>query len=354
MSISYSALTLVLPLIIAALALVGLVTWLAFSVVARRSRQPLTSDEHRNPRVAGVLRAERTRMSVSLLAGSVVGAFVVWPVLDLLGVGVDNEATTSLPDQLAMLPWLGLGPGLVGLIVYLAWPSTRRVAPNEMRQADLEERTLARFSPGWAMYLPLSAAGALVIGLFVAGFASSQDLEGNWRRLRIPLVESAVLDEDGIVTQLQYGTRQITFPGWYYSIPLMIGVAVLIALTYLALRRTAKDPRIPNATTDLDTATRTTQNRFVMASSSASFAAAVGLFLTACAQPLMYDTLEADLQVGYRFDPAEGLANIGHIHSQPWTGIGSALQVLAYVALIAAIWLLIVAARAARTGGKPR
>lgn len=353
MSVSYSALTLVLPLVIASLALVGLIAWLAFSTLTARTRQMAASGEPQNPRVAGVLRAERIRMSISLLAGAAVGTFVVWPLLDLLGVGVDSEATTSLPDQLAMLPWLGLGPGFAGLIVYLAWPSTRKAAPNEMRQADLEERTLDRFSPGWALYVPLSAAGALVIGLFVAGFASTQDGEGHWRRLAIPLVKSAALDDNGVVTQLQYETRLISFPGWYYSVPVMIGVAVLIALTYLALRRTARAPRIPNATTELDTATRTTQNRFVMASSSASFAAAVGLFLTACAQPLMYSTFEADLQVGYRFDPTEGLVDVGYIHSQPWTGIGSALQVIAYVAGIATIWLLVVAARAARTIGRP-
>lgn len=352
---SGQALVLLLPLLVAVIALLGYVLWMVFISLINSYNQIRHPDfaAPANPRVARVLTIERTRMSFSLLVGVTFSLVAMGPLLELLGVGVDDTSPASFPDLLAMFPWYGLGAGFAGLLVYLLWPPTRRTARGGTRQADLEERTPSRFSPAWALYVPLTTAGALVTALFVAGFASTQDAEGHWRRLEVPIAESAILDDEGIVTQVLYEIRSINFPGWYYSVPLMIGIATLIILTYLALLRIAKEPRIPTASSELDAAVRAKQSRFVMAASGASFAAAIGQFLTACAQPLMYSTLQRGFKIGNKVG-TEGLEHMEYTHSQPWTGIGSALQVIAYVAAILTIWLLLVAIRSANSLGKLR
>ena len=111
-----------------------------------------------------------------------------------------------------MFPWYGLGAGFAGLRVP-ALAAHPQDSPQRTRQADLEERTPSRFSPAWALYVPLTTAGALVTALFVAGFASTQDAEGHWRRLEVPIAESAILDDEGVVTHVCTRSGPSTSPG---------------------------------------------------------------------------------------------------------------------------------------------
>ena len=131
----------------------------------------------------------------------------------------------------------------------------------------------------------------------------------------------------------------------------MIGIATLIILTYLTLLRIAN----PESHRKLRTGRRrrAKQSRFVMAASGAILR-------------------RSDRAVPHRLRPAthvlhpssgfkignkvgtEWLEHMEYTHSQPWTGIGSALQVIAYLAAILTVWLLLVAIRSANSLGKLR
>lgn len=295
-----------------------------------------------NPRVATALASEQTRLLASLVVGIAVGLFVTYPLLNALGVGVDADSPYPMPDMIALLPWLGLGGGFAGLATYLLWRPAKPFEPNDVREADLTQRTPLGFGPRWAFTIPLVAAAIMILGLVAAGLASTQDANGDWRRISVDLVETWKI-YDGVITQLFRGTHLISFPGWYYGVPLIIGVIVLVALTFWALHRTAGEPRIPGTTAELDTAVRTTKTKFLMASSSAALGVAIWLLASACANPLLSYTNEPLLALGDP-DPYPDLP--GYPPAQPWRTIGTGLNLVSGVAGIVTLWLLVVAIRA--------
>lgn len=315
-----------------------LVIWL----IARAIRPDSTQHQPLPPqdvRVITALKSEHTRMWVSLLAALLVGLFVMWPVVNYLGLGNDDTSPYSFPDLMAILPWLGLGAGFAGLAIHILWRPARPVASDDIREADLSERTAWGFGPRWAFAIPLVTSGVLIAVLVAAGLASTQDAAGKWRRLAVTVADGGTADDNGIITEIHRSTILIPFPGWYYGAPLIVGVILLTSMTFWALHRTAVGPRIPGASTQLDYAVRTINTRFLMALSSAALGFAIAFLTSAAGTSLTMYAQEPLVRVGAQLDPMH------LVLVQPWAGIGVVLNGFSVVAGIVSLWLLFVAAR---------
>ena len=94
-----------------------------------------------------------------------------------------------------------------------------------MRTVDLSARSLWSFGQRWWFILWGVLVALLVTTVLLAGLASSTDLEGRFAAL---------------VVQIGTASGSSTFLGWYFGVPILVGVAALVLATGLALWANAR------------------------------------------------------------------------------------------------------------------
>jgi hypothetical protein len=157
-----------------------------------------------------------------------------------------------------------LAAATLAVAVY-AGLGTRTTSAKTSREVDLAPRSVWSFGSSWWFAGLFTLAGLLLSTVILAGLASSTDDEG-----RHTLI---VLD----IGNAQAAT---VFFGWAFGVPVLIGLAALLALVFGALWVVARpavpaDPRVR----DLEVAVRRNQARTVLAIASGATAFTLGAAL---------------------------------------------------------------------------
>lgn len=142
---------------------------------------------------------------------------------------------------------------------------SRAKAAEGAREVDLSPRSVWTFGSSWWFAGVFTLAGMLVATVILAGLASSTDDQG-----RHTLI---VLD----VGAIQAGT---VFFGWAFGIPMLIALAALLVLVFIALWLVAR-PAVPAdpISRDLEVAARRNRVRTVLAIASGAMAFTLGAAL---------------------------------------------------------------------------
>lgn len=93
---------------------------------------------------------------------------------------------------------------------------------------DLRRRGPLTFSRGAEVAAAAAVAGVLALTVLGAGLISSQDEEGRYASIMIPIGNA---------------TASTEFFGWYYGVPVMAATVVLAVVTLSRLHRVARAPR---------------------------------------------------------------------------------------------------------------
>ncbi len=169
--------------------------------------------------VADRLAAERRRGVAALLCGGCVAA-----LLCVLGVG--------RPDLLG-LPLLVSAPlGATAALALHALVPRRRpaVAEDAPRSASLQRRTAATTVGRSSTRLLLGTLVVTVVLTMALGATSSHDDQGRSRAFS--------------VTDGQMSSTASPYAGWFYAVPLLISIAVLVLSTVVALHRIGATPAL--------------------------------------------------------------------------------------------------------------
>lgn len=153
--------------------------------------------------------------------------------------------------------------GIIALIV-LAYPLRARPARGT---ADLARRTPLSFGRRWWFVVPPILLAAIAVVTIAAGTASQPDEHGRYRMYTVSL---------GPETSM--GTN---IYGWYYSVPSMLLIAVLIATALANLILNARPPLAPDREADLRL--RRLRTRHVIAVTSAALLLHLGIVLESLA-----------------------------------------------------------------------
>lgn len=159
------------------------------------------------------------------------------------------------------IPWalgvpLALAPTVAasGGLLFYAFPGQRafRVPANSVRSASLEPRspwTLVRRPSVW---LPLGTALGLSSFLIFTGVTAGTDELGRSRQITVSTPISS--------------SSAGPYPGWFYGVPILLGIVVLLASTFIALHRVSKIPAFPmRELADIDRKWRLGSTRIVSA-----------------------------------------------------------------------------------------
>ncbi|MFE6736698.1 hypothetical protein [Microbacterium sp. NPDC057650] len=201
------------------IAIIVAIVWL---IVRRRGRADLPE------RIAPVIAAARRR---SLFA--VVVALLVF----VMGAAVGLLMPELLGLPLAVTP---LVSAATGLAVYAATPPRSvEVAEGEPRSARLEHRSWLSCIPGGWLHACIEIIVIFVAVVVFCGITAVDDDQGRSRAIGF-----TVAGDSSIATP---------YPGWYYGVPALIGLALLVVATIVALQRigsTAVFPRPEDAESD--------------------------------------------------------------------------------------------------------
>jgi hypothetical protein len=251
---------LMLVLLPTLVALFGTAVFAAIAIRSRKSARTLTGVAVVPAIVAGEARTLVGAVRRRMLLGILVGLLVTIAVASL---PIDRVQTA-----IAIAPGVGAAFGLAALAIS---PFPRRVAESGLRQADLTPRGLASFGPRWGFVLPLVGAVLLVLLLIATGVSSTPDDFGRLRDITVSAPEQT--------------NSAGPYPGWFYGVPILLAVGLLIAGLLTALHRVAGAPRIGTAdVAALDSALRSALTRFVMLFGSAVVVLYLGaITLTAAA-----------------------------------------------------------------------
>lgn len=162
------------------------------------------------------------RLRVMIAVAS--GLLVVWTLL--------GAASITFPFSIGMVAgrlhdWRFLLPLILGIVALAILSFVPLGTRRRNGAAELERRTLWTFTGrGSPALLGTLAAASVLVTLF-AGYLSSPDEEGHYRMLWVDVGSSA------------FGT---SIYGWYYSVPALAALAVLLALTAVNLALVAYPP----------------------------------------------------------------------------------------------------------------
>lgn len=235
-------LSLVFPLVVVAVVL--------FAVARRGAFRAVAVAAENLPAAQSASRHFRSRSIVAtvdvLLFSAVFGSYL------LVAIRATGPQTMMNP-----LHWVMLTPmltGAIGIVAFAFVPHFREV--SDSRSADLTRRTPFTFGPRTLFIAPASSVGVLIALILFFGSVS---------RL------------DGLV---EYGDRGGYIPGFFYGVPLLIGVALLVGLTGLCVQRIASTPRpTDSAFRAADATVRLLSIRIVLNIVTAAVAATVGCIL---------------------------------------------------------------------------
>jgi hypothetical protein len=184
---------------------IGLVCWL---VRGRKDRLPL----------GAVAATTLTAVGLALVCIIYLSAAFGFPVLQ-------PPLSEYLPRWVfeTRMSW-SLALGLVAAAI-LIFPLR---APTSRGQATLTRRTLFSFGHRWWFAGATTIIGTIVTITILAGLASEPDEEGRWRTFTVDAGN-----------ELSFSTQ---IYGWYYSLPALALLAVLIVVTMVALWLIARPP----------------------------------------------------------------------------------------------------------------
>lgn len=173
-----------------------------------------------NPEVRAVITSSQRR------AGGAI-ALAVGLLIAMVSLGFAVPWALGVP--LAVAPTVAASGGLL----FYAFPGQRgfRVPENSVRSASLEPRSpwaLARHPSVW---LPAGTALGLTLFLVFTGVTASSDEFGRSRSITVSTPFSS--------------SGASPYPGWFYGAPILLGVALLLASTFIALHRISKIPAFP-------------------------------------------------------------------------------------------------------------
>lgn len=264
--------------------ILGGVVAVAVRLVARRHGTPLSGR-------AGVLAAIGGLVPV-VVSGlySVVG--VTPQVLAAMGLDVGR----GVQEAQFLIP---LAAGLVALAV-LCVPGRRSPSASA---AGIARRTAFTFlSSGWTVALMAIVVVTVALSL-AAGLASVPDQAGNYTMLTV-----------------QIGTMRVgtTIYGWYYSIPAMFLLMVLIGTAWAGLALVARPPL--GDAREQDVAVRRTRSRNIAALSTGAIAFHLAAIL---------GSLTGTSRLGGGLATDAGVINVG----SPFAALGSFLSASSFVAM---------------------
>ena len=188
----------------------------------------------RRPAPAPSEAAEAARRHAGIVSG-VALAFLLGSLV--VGSAIANSSTTGLSHG----RWLGLvpaGAGVAFVVVHaigeLTWPRPT----GTMRRAPLTRRTTGDVAPTWLRRVTWVWAALASVTLVVCGLAADDDGRG-----------LSYTYPDGVA-----GAGP--FPGWFYGVPLLVAVVVVLAATEGVLRLVARRPAVMDADPEWDLALR--------------------------------------------------------------------------------------------------
>lgn len=201
-------------------ALAVIVVWMI--VHRRRPVQP-------SVRIEAVIAAARRRVLVALAF-----AFVV-----LIAGAV---AGLSFPSMLGMpLAAAPLLAAAAGLLLYAATPPRGVVVgEGQPRSADLTPRSWRTVLPSRWLRAGVEIVAVFVVVVVFCGLTAGADEQGRSRAIRFETADAS--------------SSASPYPGWFYGVPALIALAVLVVATLVALQRigtTAAFPHVDDAEADL-------------------------------------------------------------------------------------------------------
>ncbi len=186
------------------------------SLISQRRSMDWTSNE-------SLTRAVRSAQNRALAAVTFTAILLTIGFL----AGISLPQYLGLP--LAVTPALS---GAAGLLLYALTPPVMASNPmGELRSASLTPRSAWSFAPS-STFIGLGLLTvANLLFLILTGATSSPDSYGLYRSFRIEGPD--------------FSSAASPYPGWYYSIPMMIATVILAGATILALRRVSSTPALP-------------------------------------------------------------------------------------------------------------
>lgn len=126
--------------------------------------------------------------------------------------------------------WPEVLPIVAGIVaVLIAVRGTTVPAAADRPVLDLRRRGTLTFSRGVEVLAAAVTTVVLALTVLGAGLLSSQDEEGRYAFITIPVGD---------------GTASTEFFGWHYGLPVVEAAAVLVAVTLAGLHRIARAPRV--------------------------------------------------------------------------------------------------------------
>jgi len=178
--------------------------------------------------------AEAARRHAGVVSGVAVGVLLAALVL---GLAIVSSSSTGLGQG----RYLGLVPAVAGLafaavhaIGELTWPRPT----GSVRRAPLTRRTVADVAPTWLRRVTWAWAAVACVTLVVCGLIADDDGRGISR------------------TFPNGSAGAGPFPGWFYGVPLLIAVVVVLVVAEGVLRLVAHRPAVMNAAPEWDLALR--------------------------------------------------------------------------------------------------
>jgi hypothetical protein len=234
-------------------------------------------------------------MATGLVVQILVSAWTAWPFWTPSGFfSADSWLWVRLIE-------FGLPTALaVVMVVVLAWPAPRPVSRGI---ADLEPRGIATFTrPRWLWGFG-AILGAVVAVTVIAGVASQPDDEGRYLLYGFD------------VGSLSFGT---SIYGWFFSIPCLVAVLLLVVATVAGLARISRPPLGPDR--EFDARSRRSRARNVLAAVSGGLLLHLGSVL---------DSLGGTASLGGMFTAGEaGTIDVG----TPFAALGPALAGFGFIA----------------------
>lgn len=202
------------PVVVLFAVLIVLAVVLVWSIARRRRPVALPA------RVSPVISAARRRALTAVAC-----AFVVF----LAGVVAAVTMPVLLGWPLAAAPLVAVA---AALLLYASTPArTVPVAAHQPRAAALGYRSWWTVAPRRWLYACLEIVVAFVAIVVFSGMTAQVDEQGRSRSIRF---ESAV-----------EASEASPYPGWFYGVPALIGLVVLMAATVIALHRIAATVALP-------------------------------------------------------------------------------------------------------------
>jgi hypothetical protein len=200
-------------------------------------------------------------------------------------------------------------PVAVGImaLVLLAIPVSARGAAGA---ADLTPRSMVSFARGWWFAAPVTVLAVTIVITVSAGVASRPDPETG--------------QYDSVMVDGGVGAIGTTIYGWFYSVPALIALGLLIVAVCADLFLIARPPLGENR--ELDVRTRRTRTGNVLAAATA----AMLLHLT-----VVFASLSATASVQGTFTTSEGPVFLW----SPMAGLQTVFTVAAYVTSVFGIAL---------------